>query len=68
MIREDLETLNEILDRLTLNGFFVNYKELIEYYEYLAVTYHFDLKTQGVDPITGEIVPLKAIWSDKITR
>lgn len=58
MIEKDLDRLKEILDRLTVNGFFVYYRELREYYEYLAAKYHFDLKTHGVDPTTGEIVQL----------
>jgi hypothetical protein len=59
VIREDLETLNEILDKLTINRFFEYYKEIRDFYEYLAVKYHFDLKTHAVDPATGEIIPLK---------
>ena len=36
MMREDMIKLNENLERLTLNGFFENYKELRDSYEYLA--------------------------------
>jgi hypothetical protein len=59
VIREDLETLNEILDKLTGNRFFESYKEIRDFYGYLAAKYHFDLKTHTVDPATGEIIPLK---------
>ena len=50
--------LNEMLDKLTQNKFFENYKELKNYYDYLANKYHFDLKTQNVDPETGDLAPL----------
>jgi hypothetical protein len=59
VIREDLETLNEILDKLTENGFFEYYKEIRTFYEYLAVKYHFDLKTHTINPATGEIISLR---------
>ena len=59
MEKEDLIKLNEILDRLTQNGFFEYYKELRTYYEYLANKYLFDLKTHTIDPTTGETVPIK---------
>ena len=58
VIKEDLEMLNEILDKLTKNRFFEFYKELRDFYGYLASKYHFDLKTHTVDPATGEIIPL----------
>lgn len=58
MIKEDLEMLNEILDKLTKNRFFEFYKELRDFYGYLAAKYNFDLKTHTVDPATGEIIPL----------
>jgi hypothetical protein len=56
--REDLVKLNEILDKLTQNGFFDYYTELRNYYEYLADKYHLDLKTHTIDPATGEILPI----------
>ena len=56
--REDLVKLNEILDKLTQNGFFKYYTELRNYYEYLADKYHLDLKTHTIDPATGEILPI----------
>jgi hypothetical protein len=59
VIKEDLETLNQILDRLTKNRFFESYKEIRDFYGYLAIKYNFDLKTHTVDPATGEVIPLK---------
>jgi hypothetical protein len=56
--REDLEKLNEIIDRLTSIKFFHYYKELRYLYTYLADKYQFDLKTHMLDPATGEIVPI----------
>ena len=56
MEKEDLIKLNEILDKLTQNGFFEYYEELRNYYEYLANKYRFDLKTHTIDPATGETV------------
>jgi hypothetical protein len=56
--REDLVKLNEILDKLTQNGFFEYYAELRNYYEYLADKYHLDLKTHTIDPATGAILPI----------
>jgi 6-phosphogluconolactonase (cycloisomerase 2 family) len=65
--REDLEKLNEIIDRLTSIKFFDYSKELRYLYTYLADKYQFDLKTHTVDPATGEIVPInknKSYFSD----
>jgi len=59
MRSEDLKRLNEILNKLALDKFFEDYKELKDFYEYLAARYHFDLKTHTVDPATGNIIPLK---------
>ena len=58
MENEDLIKLNEILEKLTQNGFFEYYEELRNYYEYLANKYRFDLKTHTIDPATGETVPI----------
>ena len=55
---QDLVKLNEIIDRLTSIKFFDYYKELRNFYTYLADKYQFDLKTHKVDPATGEIVPI----------
>jgi len=68
---EDIMMLNELLDKLTQNKFFDNYKELKDYYEYLGNKYHFDLKTHTVDPKTGEIVPVDdkdKVYFDKKTE
>ena len=59
MEREDVIKFNEILDKLTVNGFFEYYSELRDYYQYLAVKYHFDLNSYTVDPVAGEIVPIE---------
>ncbi|HEX9318227.1 MAG TPA: hypothetical protein VF884_04760 [Nitrososphaeraceae archaeon] len=59
MRSEDLKRLNEILNKLALDNFFEDYKELKDFYEYLAARYHFDLKTHTVDPSTGNIILLK---------
>jgi predicted nucleotide-binding protein (sugar kinase/HSP70/actin superfamily) len=56
--REDLVIFNEMLDKLTQNGFFEYYTELRDFYEYLAVKYHFDLNSHTVDPVAGEVVPI----------
>ena len=58
MEREDVIKFNEILDKLTVNRFFEYYRELRDYYQYLAVKYHFDLNSYTVDPVAGEIVPI----------
>jgi hypothetical protein len=58
VITEDIKRLNELLDKLTQNKFFENYKELRDFYEYLADKYQFDLKSHGVDPSTGEVIPI----------
>lgn len=55
---EDLVKFNKMLNKLTQNRFFEYYRELRDYYEYLADQYHFDLKMHTVDPTTGEIVPI----------
>ena len=63
--------LNELLDRLTQNNFFENYKELKNCYEYLAKKYHFDLKTHTVDPRTGKVIPIgdiDKVYFDKMTN
>ena len=59
MERDDLVKFNEILDKLTVNRFFEYYSELRDYYQYLAVKYHFDLNSYTVDPVAGEIMPIK---------
>ena len=58
MEREDRVKFNEMLDKLTVNRFFEYYSELRDYYEYLAVKYHFNLNSHTVDPYVGEIVPI----------
>jgi hypothetical protein len=71
MMREDMIKLNEILDRLTLNGFFENSKEIRDFYEYLADKYRFDLKTHTIDPVSAEIIPISnndKIYFDKMTK
>ncbi len=67
---EDLKNLNDILSELEKDLFFEHYKQLRLFYEYLAHTYQFDLKTQTVDPATGEIVPIKTdtTYFDKMTK
>lgn len=67
---EDLKNLNDILSELEKDLFFEHYKQLRLFYEYLAHTYQFDLKTQTVDPDTGEIVPISTnkIYFDKMTK
>ncbi len=67
---EDLKNLNGILSELEKDLFFEHYKQVRLFYEYLAHTYQFDLKTQTVDPATGEIVPIKidTTYYDKITK
>jgi hypothetical protein len=59
VIKEDLEMLNAIIDKLTKNRFFEMYKELRDFYGYLATKYNFDLETHIVDPATGEILPFR---------
>ena len=59
MEREDLVKFNEILDELTVNKFFEYYSELRDFYQYLAVKYHFDLNSYTEDPVAGEIMPIK---------
>ncbi len=71
MEREDLVKLNEILDKLTVNGFFEYYSELRDYYEYLADKYHFNLNSHTVDPDVGEIVPINnkdKVYFGKMTK
>ena len=71
IITEDIIMLNELLDKLTRNKFFENYKELKDYYEYLAKKYHFDLKMHTVDPRTGEVIPIDdkdKVYFDKKTE
>ena len=65
---EDLAKFNEMIDRLTVNKFFQCYRELRDYYEYLAEKYHFDLNTHTLDPVAGEIVPIKKdrVYFDKM--
>jgi hypothetical protein len=58
VITEDITMLNELLDKLTRNKIFENYKELKDYYEYFAKKYHFDLKMLTVDPRTGKVIPI----------
>ena len=68
VITEDIIMLNELLDKLTRNKFFENYKELKDYYEYLAKKYHFDLT---VDPRTGKVIPIDdkdKVYFDKKTE
>ena len=70
MEKEDLVKLNEMLDKLTVDGFFEHYSELREYYEYLAVKYHFNLNSHTVDLDVGEIVPINdkdKLYFDKMT-
>ena len=52
----DLKKLNYVLDELENALFFEHYKQLRLFYEYLAQTYNFDLKTHTVDPVSGEVV------------
>ena len=71
MEREDLVKFNEILDKLTVNRFFEYYSELRDYYQYLAVKYHFGLNSYTVDPVAGEIVPINDkdnIYFDKMAK
>jgi hypothetical protein len=67
---EDLKKLNEILVELERDLFFEHYKQLRLFYEYLAHTYQFDLKTHAVDPGTGEIVPINKdkTYFDRMTK
>jgi hypothetical protein len=68
---EDIIMLNGLLDKLTQNKFFENYKELKDCYDYLANKYHFDLKTHTVDPKTGEITLIDnkdKVYFDKKTE
>ena len=51
----DLKKLNNVLDELEKDFFFEHYKQLTLFYEYLAQTYNFDLKTHTVDPASGEM-------------
>ena len=63
--------LNGLLDKLTQNKFFENYKELKDCYDYLANKYQFDLKTHTVDPKTGEITLIDnkdKVYFDKTTE
>jgi hypothetical protein len=51
--------------------FFEHYKKLKAFYEYLAHTYQFNLKTHTVDPATGKIVPISdtgKVYFDKMTK
>jgi hypothetical protein len=67
---EDLKRLNEILDELEQDLFFEHYKKLKAFYEYLAHTYQFNLKTHTVDPATGKVVPISdtdKVYFDKMT-
>lgn len=66
---EDLRRLNEILDELEKDLFFEHYKKLKQFYEYMATTYQFDLKSHTVDPSNGEIVPISEdkFYFDKMT-
>ncbi|HEY7109004.1 MAG TPA: hypothetical protein VH415_06235 [Nitrososphaeraceae archaeon] len=67
----DLKRFNEILDELDKDLFFEHYKKLKDFYEYLAATYQFDLKTHTVDPNSGEIVPIRGedkSYFDKMTK
>lgn len=66
----DLKKLNDILDELEKDLFFEHYKQLRLFYEYLAHTYQFDLKSHTVDPGTGEIVPIdkEKTYFDKMTK
>ena len=70
VITEDIKMLNELLDKLTQNKFFENYKELRDFYEYLADKYQFDLKSHTVDPSTGEVIPIDndKVYFDKRTK
>ena len=66
----DLKNLNIVLDELEKDLFFEHYKQLRLFYEYLAQTYNFDLKTHTVDPTSGEIVPIgdkDKVYFDKMT-
>ena len=68
---EDLKNLNMVLDELEKDLFFEHYKQLRLFYEYLAQTYKFDLKTHTVDPASGEIVPtgdIDKVYFDKMTK
>ena len=67
---EDLKKLNEILGELERDLFFEHYKQIKLFYEYLAHTYQFDLKTHTVDPATGEIVTINQnkTYFDKMTK
>lgn len=67
---KELKKLNEILDELEKDLFFEHYKQLKLFYEYLAHTYQFDLKTHTIDPSTGKIVPIQSkdkTYFDKMT-
>jgi hypothetical protein len=67
---EDLKRLNEILDELEQDLFFEHYKKLKAFYEYLAHTYQFNLKTHTVDPATGKVVRISdtdKVYFDKMT-
>ena len=52
----DLKKLNYVLDELEKDLFFEHYTQLRLFYEYLAQTYNFDLKTHSIDPVSGEVV------------
>lgn len=67
----DLKNLNIVLDELEKDLFFEHYKQLRLFYEYLAQTYNFDLKTHTVDPASGEILPIgdkDKAYFDKMTK
>jgi hypothetical protein len=67
---DDLKKLNEILVELERDLFFEHYKQLRLFYEYLAHTYQFDLKTHTLDTGTGEIVPINKdkTYFDRMTK
>ena len=67
----DLKKLNSVLDELEKDLFFDHYKQLRLFYEYLAQTYNFDLKTHTVDPPSGIMVPIgdkDKVYFDKMTN
>ena len=67
----DLRKLNNVLDELEKDLFFEHYKQLRLFYEYLAQTYNFDLKTHTVDPASGIILPIgdkDKVYFDKMTK
>ena len=67
----DLKNLNIVLDELEKDLFFEHYKQVRLFYEYLAQTYNFDLKTHTIDPASGEIVSIgdkDKVYFDKMTK